>query len=145
MRFETRRLSVETPEGIGVVNITPQIRDMLAEAGLRQGFVVVSSNHTTTALAINENEERLLDDFRNFFSTLVPANLRYKHNDIHLRDCPEDEPENAHSHIMAVLLGSSESIPVDQGALQLGEWQSVLLFELDGPRSREVKVQLVGE
>jgi len=145
MRFETRRLSVETPEGIGVVNITPQIRDMLAEAGLRQGFVVVSSNHTTTALAINENEERLLDDFRNFFSTLVPANLRYKHNDIHLRDCPEDEPENAHSHIMAVLLGSSESIPVDQGALQLGEWQSVLLFELDGPRSRQVKVQLVGE
>jgi len=145
MRFETRRLSVETPEGIGVVNITPQIRDMLAEAGLRQGFVVVSSNHTTTALAINENEERLLDDFRTFFSTLVPANLRYKHNDIHLRDCPEDEPENAHSHIMAVLLGSSESIPVDQGALQLGEWQSVLLFELDGPRSREVKVQLVGE
>ena len=67
------------------------------------------------------------------------------HNDIELRDCPEDEPENAHSHLAAMLLGSSESIPVVDGELQLGNWQSVLFIELDGPRERSITLQLWGE
>lgn len=90
-------------------------------------------------------EERLLDDLKVFFSGLVPANRRYKHTDIDRRDCPPDEPENAHSHIIALLLGGSESIVVDGGELKIGQWQSLMLFELDGPRSRTVNVQLIGE
>jgi len=66
------------------------------------------------------------------------------HNDIHLRDCPPHEPENAHSHLIAMLLGSSEVIPILDGELDLGRWQSVMLVELDGPRQRTVSVRLFG-
>jgi len=108
-------------------------------------MVNIISRHTTTALAINEYEPRLLDDLRSFFKEIAPPDKPYKHNDIHLRDCPPDEPKNAHSHILAMLLSSNESIPLVNGRLLLGKWQSVLLFELDGPRQRQVGVQIIGE
>lgn len=82
---------------------------------------------------------------KHFFQQLVPAGTGYLHNDIHLQDCPADEPENAHAHIMAMLLSNSEVIPVVDSSLAIGQWQSVLFAELDGPRSRTLNVQLIGE
>ena len=145
MQIKNHVIEIETREGISIFNITPQILGYLDESGIRNGFVVVSSRHTTTALAINEHEERLLEDIRAFFTKLVPAGDNYLHNDIHLRDCPPDEPENAHSHIAALLFGSSEAIPVANGELAIGQYQSVMLIELDGPRPRTVNVQICGE
>jgi secondary thiamine-phosphate synthase enzyme len=145
MQFKSRQIAVDTDPGIGIYDMTPRLRELLAGSGIRNGFCIVSSRHTTTALAINEHEARLLEDIRIFLERLVPADAGYKHNDIHLRDCDPDEPENAHSHIMAMLLGSSEAIPVVDGELALGTWQSLLFFDLDGPRSRILNVQLVGE
>ena len=75
----------------------------------------------------------------------MPANGDYRHNDIELRDCNADEPENAHAHIIAMLLGSSEAIPIVHGQLALGQWQSIMLVELDGPRDRTVNIQICGE
>lgn len=145
MQIKNHVIEMETREGISIFNITPQILGYLDESGIKNGFVVVSSRHTTTALAINEHEERLLEDIRAFFTKLVPAGDNYLHNDIHLRDCPPDEPENAHSHIAALLFGSSEAIPVANGELAIGQYQSVMLIELDGPRPRTVNVQICGE
>jgi len=76
---------------------------------------------------------------------LIPPQANYLHNDIHLRDCPPDEPENAHSHLAAMLLGSSEVIPVADGGLVLGQYQSIMLVELDGSRERTLAVQVYGE
>ena len=105
----------------------------------------MTSQHTTTAIAINENEERLLEDVKAFLTRLIPPDAGYLHNDIALRDCPEDEPENAHSHLAAMLLGSSEVIALADGELVLGQYQSVMLYELDGPRRRKVSVQIYGD
>ncbi|NEQ13781.1 MAG: YjbQ family protein, partial [Moorea sp. SIO3E2] len=66
-------------------------------------------------------------------------------NDLHLRIVPPDEPINAHSHLMAMMLNNSEYIPIIDGKLALGTWESVLLVELDGPRDRTVLIQLCGE
>jgi secondary thiamine-phosphate synthase enzyme len=145
MRTASRIVSLNTGQGITLHNLTPQICALLGESGISNGFVLVTSRHTTTALTINENEERLLVDVQRFFERLVPPGDKYLHNDLHLRDCPPDEPENAHSHLIAMLLGSSEAIPVINGELALGKWQSVLLVELDGPRERAVTVQIWGE
>ncbi|BCO30730.1 hypothetical protein TspCOW1_08330 [Thiohalobacter sp. COW1] len=139
------QLQLSTSAGISLHDVTPQIRDCLADSGIGNGFVTVTSRHTTTALTINENEARLLEDVKAFFTRLVPPGDEYLHNDIQLRDCPPDEPENAHSHLVAMLLGSSEVVPVSEGRLVLGQYQSVLLVELDGPRERTVAVQVVGE
>ena len=138
-------IELETGEGIALHDLMPGIRDAVAKSGIKNGFVTVTSQHTTTAIAINENEERLVDDVKSFLTRLIPPGDRYLHNDIELRDCPEDEPENAHSHLAAMLLGSSEVIPLVAGELVLGQYQSVMLYELDGSRQRKVNVQVYGE
>lgn len=138
-------IEVATEAGIALHDITGQLRQQLAASGIRHGFAIVTSRHTTTALTINEHEQRLMADVKAFLQRLVPAQDRYLHNDIHLRDCPPEEPENAHAHLVAMLLGSTEVIPVADGELCLGQWQSLLLMELDGPRRRTVNIQFCGE
>lgn len=145
MRCLRRHLHISTAPGINLHDLSAEIRALVAGSGIRTGFVTVSSRHTTTALTINENEPRLLADVRTFLGRLVPADASYLHNDIAQRDCPPDEPENAHAHIIAMLMGSSEAIPLVEGELDLGRWQSVLLVELDGSRQRTVAVQVYGD
>lgn len=144
MKMIHKHLEFDTGPGINLIDITSQLREIVATGDISNGMLSVTSRHTTTAITINENESRLLDDVRMFFADLVPTAKKYLHNDIHLRDCPQDEPENAHAHIIAMLFGSSEVISVVNGELDLGKWQSVMLIELDGPRKRTVSIQLMG-
>ena len=144
MKMIHKHLEFDTDPEINLIDITSQLREIVATSDISNGMLSVTSRHTTTAITINENESRLLDDVRMFFADLVPTAKKYLHNDIHLRDCPQDEPENAHAHIIAMLFGSSEVISVVNGELDLGKWQSVMLIELDGPRKRTVSIQLMG-
>ena len=145
MPIINKLIEVETDTGINIYNITPEIEKLIASTGIHNGQVLVFSRHTTTALAINEDEERLLKDIKVFLRKLAPESERYLHNDLHLRDVPEDEPMNAHSHLMAMMLSTSEVVPIVDGKLALGTYQSVLFFELDGPRKRTVFCQIGGE
>lgn len=145
MRIHKTNITLETGKGIALHDVTPQLKSIVADSGIRDGFMVITSQHTTTAVTINENEPRLLDDMRLFLHRLVPPADHYLHNDIHLRDCPQDEPENAHSHIAAILLGQSENIPIEDGGLVLGKWQSVMLVELDGSRRRNLAIGVFGD
>jgi secondary thiamine-phosphate synthase enzyme len=138
-------LEITTDQGINIHNITPQVQEFIDSIGINNGQVLVFSRHTTTALAINENEVRLLEDVKVFLRKLAPETDKYLHNDLHLRDVPEDEPINAHSHLMAMMLSTSEVIPIIDGKLGLGTWQSILFFELDGLRKRTVLLQVTGE
>jgi secondary thiamine-phosphate synthase enzyme len=138
-------IELDTGKGISLHDLMPDIKKIVAKSGIKNGFVTVTSQHTTTAIAINENEARLIEDVKAFLKRLIPPSDRYLHNDIALRDCPPDEPENAHSHLAAMLLGSSEVIALVEGELVLGQYQSVMLYELDGPRRRKVSVQVYGE
>ena len=145
MSIEHHILNIDTETGIGIYNLTPQITKLLESSPITHGQVLVFSRHTTTAIAINEYETRLLEDIKVYLKKLAPPEDKYLHNDLHLRVVPPDEPENAHSHLMAMTLSTSEVIPVIDRKLGLGTWQSVLFFELDGPRSRTVSVQINGE
>ncbi len=138
-------LELKTEPGIGIYNVTPRIQDFLSQTGIQNGQILVFSRHTTTALAINEYEPRLLEDTKAYLKKLAPTSEPYLHNDLHLRDnIPEDEPMNAHSHLMAMTLSTNETIPVIQGKLALGTYQAVLFFELDGPRQRTLLIQISG-
>jgi secondary thiamine-phosphate synthase enzyme len=145
MNISSTLIELETGAGISLHDIMAELRAAVAKSGINNGFVTVTSQHTTTAIAINENEERLIEDVKGFLTRLIPPDERYLHNDIALRDCPEDEPENAHSHLAAMLLGSSEVIALADGELVLGLYQSVMLYELGGPRKRRVSVQVYGD
>ena len=145
MKSVSSYIELHTGEGIALHDLMPGIGEAIAGSGIKNGFVAITSQHTTTAIAINEYEQRLIEDVKAFLRRLIPPDGRYLHNDIALRDCPPDEPENAHSHLAAMLLGSSEVIALVDGKLQLGQYQSVILYELDGPRKRQVSVQIYGE
>jgi secondary thiamine-phosphate synthase enzyme len=94
---------------------------------------------------VNENEPLLLEDFQDLLERWAPEGARYRHNDLGARLAPApDERRNAHAHARALVLGASVSLHVAAGAVELGEWQSIFLVELDGPRSRTVSVQVLG-
>ncbi len=145
MTIINKTITLKTDPGINIHNITPQVESILAETAIRNGQVIVFARHTTTALAINEYEVRLLKDLQVHLEKLAPPTEKYLHNDLHLRDVPPDEPENAHSHLMAMMLNNTEIIPIVDGKLALGTYQSILFFELDGSRQRNILVQLNGE
>ena len=137
-------LSLPTTESIDLYDVTEAIQAFVESTGVQAGQVLVFSRHTTTTIAINECEERLLTDIKTYQRKLAPPEGKYLHNDLHLRIVPPDEPENAHSHLMAMTLSTSEVVPIVEGTLALGTYQSVIFIELDGPRERELFVQVTG-
>merc|ERR1711937_350043 len=145
---------VKTQVGIALYDITDHVNRVLEKSDVKEGVANVISRHTTTALTINECEPRLMDDVRQFLARLVPADYPYLHNDLQFREVPvpfvgvwpDDEPINAHSHLIAMLLGQSDSVPVHEGKLVLGTYQSVIFLELDGmpERERKIGIQVMG-
>ena len=105
------------------------------------------ARHTTTAVSINEYEPQLMADVRQWLQTAVPPSRPYLHNELAFRPevTWENEPINAHSHIMSMVLGQTLSVPLVDGALTLGTYQSVIHWELDGRgQDRKVAVQIMG-
>ena len=138
-------LKISTAESIDIYDITEKIQAFIDSQAIQSGQALIFSRHTTTALAINEYEERLLTDIKTYLRKLAPPCDKYLHNDLHLRIVPPDEPENAHSHLMAMTFSTSEIVPIVEGKLALGTYQSILFIELDGPRDRNFFVQVTGE
>jgi len=139
MKQHSQILNILTCNNIEITNITPQLEEVISKNGIDSGFLLISSRHTKSALFVIEYEERLLRDINTFFTQLVLLNRKYLHYDILLRDCPPDEPENAHSLIIALLLSSSETSPVVDGKPAIDQWQLVQFAELDGPRDRMIQ------
>ena len=137
-------LTISTAAPFSCHAISDQLRAVVHGCGLEQGALVASCLHTTTALVVNEFEERLLQDLKTWLERLAPASEGWKHNDLHLREgIPPDEPRNAHAHLQAMLLGHGVCVPIINGELSLGRYQDVILVELDGPRQRKVAVQML--
>jgi len=104
------------------------------------GFLVVSSLHTTCGIAILENETLLRKDMDAFLERMAPKCGIYAHDDIEKRDVPPDERINGFSHIRSMLFPTSVIVPVENGKLIMGQWQSIFLVELDPQRERTVYV-----
>lgn len=138
-RATHRVLTVRTTTGLELVNLTSQVQDAVRATRVREGLVLVSSMHTTFALMVNEWQEALLHDLKEMLASVVPADRQYHHNDPRQSDC---DRKNAHSHLQATLLGHSLSFGVIDGRLSLGQFQAVIGAELDGPRERQVSVQI---
>jgi len=136
-------LDIDTAEPIQFIDLTDYINEHLRVNAVESGTVTVFSRHTTAAIKINEAEELLLEDFKAMLRELCPSERGYNHNDMSRRKPPiaPDERPNAHSHLMHLLLSTSETIPVIDGRLALGTWQRVFMVELDGPRERQVMIR----
>jgi secondary thiamine-phosphate synthase enzyme len=141
MKFAVNELRLTTTEPVEVIDITEHVETFLAQSRLKRGLLTLISGHTTAFVAVNECESRLKEDMVEFLSKIAPKSAGYRH-DLH----PIDDRPNAHAHLAGLFMNASESIPIADGKLLLGTWQSILFVELDGPRvGRSVRVHMLGE
>jgi secondary thiamine-phosphate synthase enzyme len=132
---------LDTKKGFEFIDITEIVRQRVAESKVRAGIAAIYSPHTTCSVRINEHESSLLNDFELFLERMAPKTSEYAHN----RSTLDDRP-NAHSHILSLLMNTSETVPIYDCALCLGTWQRVFFVELDGPRQRRrFLVHIVGD
>jgi len=122
-----KHISIRTRRHTEFVDITAEVRDAVAELGIKDGVVTVFVPHTTAGVTINENADPdVVADMTAALERMVPWEAGYAHGE-----------GNAAAHVKASLMGSSVRVIVEGGALRLGTWQAVYFCEFDGPRSRE--------
>lgn len=126
-------VEIATHDRVEVIDVTAEVADAVP-ADLDRGLCTVSVRHTTAGLVVNEADRGLMADLVAALQRLVPRGAGYGHDEV---------DDNADAHLRATLLGSSVTVPVVDGRLALGTWQSVLLVECDGPRRRQLIVTCV--
>ena len=142
MKVARETITLSTEERMEFLDATKQIRDAVQKHPITDGIVLVNSLHTTVALFVSEFQGALIEDLKKMIANLVGERDGYRHDDPRYSDC---ERGNAHAHLRAALLGRSVAVGLSGGELSLGRFQSIIFAELDGPRQREIDVQIMGE
>ena len=116
----------------GLVDITAEVQEAIKESGVNEGYCIVFCPHTTAAITINENADPDVPrDMLAELNKVIPFDDSYAHSE-----------GNSAAHIKASLVGPSVMVPVEDGRLQLGTWQGIFFCEFDGPRQRQVWIQV---
>ena len=126
-------LNIVSQKHYQLIDITEKIKKEVEKSNINEGICLVFTPHSTCAIVLTENEERLKNDWLFFLQKQVKG-LDFQHNQI---------DNNADAHILAGILGQEKTIPIYNGKLQLGTWQQIFLVELDGPRERKVIVKII--
>jgi secondary thiamine-phosphate synthase enzyme len=140
------QFDLRTDEPLQFIDLSELVAERVRRSRIGSGTVNVQSRHTTTAIVINENEPLLIEDLKELLDAWAPRTARYRHDDLSARQPPFllAERVNGHAHARAVLLGSSETLNIVNGQVQLGRWQRILLVELDGCQKRSVSITVMG-
>lgn len=141
VRVITETIRIVTDKRLELYNLTEKVADIVRRHDVKDGMVLLSSLHTTLALFVNEWQTALLHDMKSMLDKVVSPKENWQHNDPQLSDC---DRQNAHSHLQATLLGHALSFPVAKGKLVLGQFQAIIAAELDGPRHRDLAIQIIG-
>jgi len=134
MRVFNESFRFSTRGEIDFVDLSGKVQDTVVKAGVKNGLVHVFAPHATGILILTEYEPSLLNDVKNMLQNLIPRKAGYEH------------PSNAHSHLRSILLSQDKTLPVVDGQVILGTWQSLVFVETDvHPRQRTVIIQVMGE
>ncbi len=145
MKIYKQKIDLQTTTQIEFIDITQKVEEVVEKSGIREGQVLVFSQHTTSSIVINHNETMLIQDFMRTLYRLVPVSDRYSHDLFELnRAATSDGRSNGHSHCKAILLGPSQTIPLEKGKMELSEKQSIFFVEMDGARKRDYIIQVMG-
>ena len=134
LRVFSTEINFTTKGEIEFIDLTEQVQAAVAQSGVRNGIVHVFAPHATGVLVLTENERGLLDDIRVFLERLAPPSRDYSH------------PSNAHAHLRSMLLPPDKTLPLIEGRVDVGTWQSLMFVETDvHARRRTVIIQVMGE
>ena len=135
----SKKISLSTKGECDMVDITPQVEQQLAEAGISNGTVTIFVAGSTAGVTTIEFEPGLTSDFQGMWQRIVPKNIPYAHD----RRWGDG---NGYSHVRASLLGGSLVVPFSDKRLTLGTWQQIVLVDFDNrPRSRQIILQIMGD
>lgn len=127
-------ITFPTKGEIEFVDLSSKVQEAVAAANVKNGIVHVFAPHATGVLILTENDEALLSDLKVFLEELAPKHKNYSH------------PSNAHAHLRSALFQPDRTLPIIDGNVELGTWQSLLYVETDVyPRKRTVIIQVIGE
>ena len=146
MKIENKKILLQTKKQFELIDITLQVKTAVVESGIQKGLVSVGSPHTTAGIRLNHNEPLLIQDIMKMLYRLAPVDVSYSHDLFEVRqNVAPNERSNGHAHVIAFILGSSESVGVEKVQLILGPRQSVFFVECDGGRDRQVNITIIGE
>jgi secondary thiamine-phosphate synthase enzyme len=141
MIVHAETIALETTQRVELIDLSDRLAAIVRASQVREGLLSLWSMHTTCAVFINEVQTALHADICQFLEQTVARDGNWLHNDPRHSDCDRN---NADAHLRAILLGHSMTLQVTGGELVLGQWQRVLAAELDGPRTRSLRVQVQG-
>jgi len=136
VRVFVEEFRVSTSSRFEVVDITSMVESIVSRSGVRNGLCLVFVPHATAAIIANEAEPGLMQDYIDLIKELFKPDAPWRHNRI---------DDNAHAHLASAVIGPSRVFPVIDGRCVRGTWQNIMLVEMDGPRSRRVVVEVIGE
>ena len=137
MKSLTEYLWVNTPERRGFVNITDTCDGILQKSGVKEGLMLVSAMHITAAIWVNDNENGILLDAMDMLERLAPHGKDYRHH--------RTGEDNGDAHLKNLLTHHQVIIPITEGKLDLGPWQTIFYAEFDGHRRKRVVIKVIGE
>ncbi|MEM2238162.1 MAG: secondary thiamine-phosphate synthase enzyme YjbQ [Candidatus Caldarchaeum sp.] len=138
MKSYSETIVLNTRSRVELNDVSDKVEKIVAASGVKNGLVNVFSLHTTLALYLNENEPNLRRDVLELLERLAPEGRGYHHDTI-------DPTANTFSHLRSILLSPAVTLPVENGRTVRGTWQSIIAAEFDGPRTRKLYVQVLGE
>ncbi|MEQ8766388.1 MAG: secondary thiamine-phosphate synthase enzyme YjbQ [Planctomycetota bacterium] len=136
MKAHTEYLTFETPERFRLVRITDEVAQIVARSGVVDGFALVSAMHITASVFVNDDESGLHEDMREWLDRLAPFKEDYRHH--------RTGEDNGDAHLKRSILGQQVTLPITNGALDLGTWEQVFYGEFDGRRPKRVIVKVMG-
>jgi secondary thiamine-phosphate synthase enzyme len=130
----SRSYSFNTRGEIDFVDLSSKMQEEVTLSCIQNGIIHVFAPHATGILMLTENDPALLEDIKDLLAKLAPRHGNYRH------------PSNAHSHLRSILLPPDKTLPVVDGQITFGTWQSLLFVETDVyPRKRTILIQIIGE
>ena len=145
MKAYKKTITVESKAQAEFIDVTDQVQEAVDYSGVREGQVTVFAPHTTMGIVVNHNEPMLLQDFMKIIYRIAPRENQYSHDLFELRrNNTADGRSNGHSHCKSMLVGVSETIPVEKGKMMITERQSIFAVEFDGARKRDILISVMG-
>ena len=145
MKIYKQIVKLKSTSQIEFIDITDKVDEAVAKSGVREGQVLIYSPHTSASIIVNHNEPMLVQDFMRVLYRLVPIGDRYSHDLFEIgKSSASDGRSNGHSHCKAMLLTTSQTLPIEKGRMLLSEKQSIFFVEMDGARTRDIIIQVIG-
>jgi len=139
MKSYTEYLWFNTKKERELINITPEIQEVITKSGVKEGLCLVNSMHITSSCFINDDEGGLHQDFEKWLEHLAPHApiSQYKHN--------LTGEDNADAHLKRTIMGRETVVAITKGKLDFGPWEQIFYGEFDGRRRKRVLVKIIGE